>query len=404
MSAATLPYSPTQSMDTAMRGGEADTLFEHAPPIGLQRRLGLIRSDDFAVGRRALLVVLLAWVPILVLAVMESVSARPEIITPVLREVGLHARYLIAAPLLVLAEATCVPQLNAIVRHVRDGGFIEERNRGRLDDAVASTRRLLRSRTAEICVFALAYVVVLATILSRPHDQVPVWAHAAGSVPLYSLAGWWHMLVSLPLLLVLILGWLWRIALWSRLLWHVSRLDLRLVASHPDLRAGLSFLGQSVRALAMVAFALAIIAAGRSAHLVLTGGMLPTPHVVFAVILLLVIAALVVAPLLVFIPTLMRTWRQGTLAYDALAGRFGHDFERKWLARAADEDARDPSDFSAAADLYAVVANTHAIRLVPVGPKDLLVLAAALLLPFVPVLLLAVPSKVIWAHISSLLF
>jgi hypothetical protein len=404
MSAASLPYSPAHAMDTAMSRGEADTLFEHAPPVGLQRRLGLIRSDDPAIGRRALLVVLLAWVPLLVLAVVESVSARLDIITPVLREVGLHARYLIAAPLLVLAEATCVPQLNAIVRHVRDGGFIDERNRSRLDEAVASTHRLLRSRAAEICVFALAYVVVLTTILSRAPDQVPVWAQPAGSMPLYSLAGWWHMLVSLPLLLVLILGWLWRIVLWSRLLWRISVLDLKLVASHPDCCAGLSFLSQSVRALAMFAFALAIIAAGRSTHLVLSGGDLPTSLLAFNITLLLAIAALVVAPLLVFIPTLMRTWRQGTLAYDALADRFGHDFERKWLARTADESARDPSDFSAAADLYAVVANTHAIRLVPVGLKDLLALAVALLLPFVPVLLLAVPLKVIWAHISSLLF
>ncbi|QRM31293.1 hypothetical protein [Microvirga sp. VF16] len=387
-----------------MSRGDAEMLFEHAPPLGLQRRLGLLGSDDLAFRRRALMVILAAWMPLLVLAVLQSAWARVDLITPVLREVGLHTRYLIAAPLLVLAEATCVPQLNAIVRHISDGGFADERDRGRLDEAIASTRRLLRSRAAEICVFVLAYLIVLATILSRPLDQLPVWAQPVGGMPRYSLAGWWHMLVSLPLLLALILGWLWRLALWTRLLWHVSRLKLRLVASHPDRRAGLSFLGLSVRALAAVGLALAIIPAGRSANVVLGGSVLPTPHIVFNVALLLAIAALFIAPLLVFTPTLMRTWRQGALAHDALAERIGHAFEHRWLARKAEEDARDPSDFSAVADLYAVVENVHAIRLVPVGLKDLLALAVALLLPFVPVLLLAVPRDVIWAHISSLLF
>ena len=97
-------------------------------------------------------------------------------------------------------------------------------------------------------------------------------------MPIYSLAGWWHTLVSVPLLLLLIFGWCWRLALWTRLLWLIARLELRLVASHPDRCAGLSFLGHSVRAFAIVALALAVIVAGRSAHMSLLGGGLPTPY------------------------------------------------------------------------------------------------------------------------------
>jgi len=36
-------------------------------------------------------------------------------------------------------------------------------------------------------------------------------------------------LVSLPLLLVLFFGWLWRLFLWVRFLWCLSRLDLHLI-------------------------------------------------------------------------------------------------------------------------------------------------------------------------------
>jgi hypothetical protein len=120
---------------------------------------------------------------------------------------------------------------------------------------------------------------------------------------------------------------------------------------------------------------------------------------------MLSIAVLFVAPLLVFIPPLMRTWRRAMFEYNALADQVGHAFERKWLdAGKADQGALEVPDFSATADLYAVVANVHAIRFVPIDIKDLIALAVAMLLPFVPVVLLAFPLDVIWTQIKSLLF
>lgn len=378
------------------------TLFEHAPPAGLQQWLGLVRPDNLNIRRRALLVILVCWVPLIAFAIAQSPSTGADVIGSVFREVGLHARYLIAAPLLVLAEAVCAPELNAITRHFIDGGIIADRDRARFDEALASTRTLLQSNAAEVIVFALAYVLALTAVLSHPPDQLPAWAVPVGVMPRYSLAGWWHMLVSLPLLLALVFGWFWRLALWGRLLRRISHLELRLVASHPDRCAGLRFLSHSVGAFAIVGLALASIIAGRSAHVVLAGGGIPTPHLAFNVVLLVTIAALFTAPLLAFTPTLMRAWRCGTLAYDALAEQVGHAFEGKWLAQKADQAALDKPDFSATTDLYSVVANVHAIRFVPVELKDLIAIAAALLLPFVPVVLLAFPADVIWMQMKNL--
>jgi hypothetical protein len=380
-----------------------DALFEHAPLIRVQRRLGLIKPDNLNIYRRALLFGLIGWVPLILLAIVQSAVLHVDDVTPLLWQVGVHARYLLAVPLLVLAEAACVPRLNAIVRQFFDSGIVNERDRVRLDDVVASTGRLPQSST--VVVIALAYLVVLAALLSNSFDQLPPWAISGGITPIYSPVGWWHMLVSLPMLLVLIFGWMWRLALWARLLSFISHLELRIVASHPDHCAGLSFLGHSVRAFAIVVLALATIVAGRSAHMVLIGGALPTAHFLFNIAFMLSIMALFVAPLLVFTPTLMRTWRRGMFEYDALADRVGHAFERRWLgARDDDQGALEKPDFSVIADLYSVVANVHAIRIVPIDIKDIITLAVAVLLPFVPVVLLAFPLDAIWTYIKNLLF
>lgn len=382
------------------------TLFAHAPPMAVQRRLGLARPDQLHAGRRALLVVLIGWVPIVLLTLVQVALRGDDGITSLLFETGAHARYLVAAPLLIIAEGQCATRLGATVRTFIEAGLVPDARRAELEAAVASTRRLLDSTAAEIAAFALAYLVAVLSVVSYLPEEIPVWHKSAGIVPGYSAAGWWHVLVSLPLLLVLIFGWLWRLALWARLLWLISRLDLRLIASHPDHAAGLGFVGHSLSAFSIVALALATIAAGRSAHLVLLDGALPTPYLLFNLGFLAFLLALFVAPLLVFTPMLLLVWQRGTIEYGALAVRIGEAFEGRWLDRggSVDRAALEKPDFSATADLYSVASNVGAIRFVPFDLKNLIALTIALLLPFGPVVLLAIPIKTILQSLQKLLF
>ncbi len=45
-----------------------------------------------------------------------------------------------------------------------------------------------------------------------------------------SLAGWWLGCVSLPLFQFLLLRWYFRLFIWARFLWQVSRIELKLRA------------------------------------------------------------------------------------------------------------------------------------------------------------------------------
>jgi hypothetical protein len=380
-------------------------LFEYAPPMGVQCWLGLAGPGQLHVGRRAFFVVLIGWVPIVLLTLVQVAVHGGDGITSLLLETGVHARYLVAAPLLIVAEVQCAKYLSATVRFFTQTGLVPDERRVAFEAAVVSTRRLLKSTTAEAVVFALAYFVAFAVYL-HAHDELPTWHRPAGSVPVFSLSGWWHVFLSMPLLLVLILGWVWRLALWARLLWLISRLDLKLIASHPDHVGGLGFAGHSLRAFSIVALALATIVAGRSAHFVLLNGDLPTPNLWFSAAFLVFVLAILTIPLLVFTPSLLQAWQRGSVEYGVLAGRIGGAFEAKWLERggSVNRTALEEPDFSATADLYAVASNVYSIRFVPVDLKDLIALAVALLVPFVPVLLLALPANVILESLKKLLF
>src|SRR6266705_2184368 len=63
-----------------------------------------------------------------------------------------------------------------------------------------------------------------------------------------SLAGIWYGYLSLPLFQFLLLRWYFRLFIWTRFLWQVSRIELSLVPTHPDRVGGLGFLTRTVYA------------------------------------------------------------------------------------------------------------------------------------------------------------
>jgi hypothetical protein len=111
-----------------------DALFEHAPPSGVQQRLGLLNRNDRRIGQRAIVFALVGWVPLVALAGLQSALHGGDDIVALAWQVGVHARYLVAVPLLVLAEAACAPQLNYIARHFIASGIVDERDRGPAPD------------------------------------------------------------------------------------------------------------------------------------------------------------------------------------------------------------------------------------------------------------------------------
>jgi hypothetical protein len=220
-----------------------------------------------------------------------------------------------------------------------------------------------------------------------------------------SFAGWWHALVSVPLLTVLFFGWLWRLFLWGRLLRQLSRLDLQLIPAHPDHVAGLKFVGHSLRAFSLLGCALGAIVAGFVANHVVHAGIQLAAYFYLIGGSVVCVLILFSGPLLAFSGKLLRARRRGIFAYGALALGEGQQFERKWLNRAGhlDEGVLEVPDFSATTDLYQVVSNVYDMGTIPLDLKDLIPLVIATLLPFVPVALMAVPLNVLLRQLANLL-
>jgi hypothetical protein len=380
-------------------------LLEGGPPHWLQRSLGLIKPGYPMIARRAKLVVLVGWVPLVVLAIAQSIILRNQLAKSFFSDFAVYARSLIAAPLFILAEADCIPRLDRVARHFLVAGLITEPDRARFDDAVSSTRRLLGSGLAELIVAILAYGLVAFLLIDVPPDELPSWYWLKSDYQVFSLAGWWNALVSVPLFILLFFGWLWRAFLWARFLWLMTRLDLRLIPGHPDHAGGLMFVGDSLRAFWLVSFALGAVVAGQVANrITLYGESLVTfKHIVIGLAVFVLI--LFAGPLTLFIGKLRETKRRGDFVYGALASEVGRQFEHDCLTRerGANEEAPNAQDFSLHSNIYGIVANVYGMKDFPFGLRNLGLLVAAALLPFVPVALMVMPLKVIIKDFAKML-
>jgi hypothetical protein len=375
--------------------------FDGGGLIWLERRVGLCAPGRPQSIRRALLVVGAGWVPLLVLCAIQSALGQDGL-GSFLRDFAVHARSLIAAPILVLAQHPCVAHLSAIARHFFRAGIVSGDQVPRFAAAASSTAAMRESPLAALFIWLVAIggVVLLAAYV--PAEAFMRWQRgglALGSSP----AGWWQIAVSIPLLLALVLDWLWRLFLWTRFLWLCARLKLRLVASHPDRSAGLRFLGYSVQAFSPVGLALGTIAAGTLANRITYYGASLDSFLNMILVLAGLVVILFTAPLLVFVPTLMRVWRDGTLQHGALAGRLGHELERKWSDVPVDESTLGAPDFSATTDLYQVAGNVWDVRVVPVGFLSLAFLAVTTLAPFAVIALMFMPIDAILEDLAGFL-
>lgn len=391
------PSPADEDDDVDLRSVLRDSLF-----IRAGNRFSLLRPGWLNVRRRTWLVALISWVPLPVLVLWQAALVGGGDVLSFAREAGVHARCLVATPLLVLAEATCAPRLNAIINQFLDGDLVPPESRLRFRAALVSTQKLMSSHVAEVVTVVLTYSLVAAAIGSLSPQELPAWMNGPYG---FSLAAWWYLMASMPMLIILMLCWLWRLLLWGRLLWLLARLKLSLSASHPDQVGGLGFVGHSVRAFIVPGVALSTVVAGRAMHDIINTGAISIPHLIVNLGLLALAIFLLVAPLFTFMPTLARLRHYAVIEFGALGRRVGIGFEADWLKdKATIEVPPAPrQDISYTTDLYAIIANAQSIRLLPIERRGVVALILSMAVPFAPVVLLLVPLATILQVCKDLL-
>jgi hypothetical protein len=358
--------------------------------------------------RRVLAAVLLTWVPLVLLSIAEGHAWGTGVTLPLLYDAELHVRLLVALPLMILAELAVHQRMRPVVGQFLDRGLIPDAARAQFDGAVVSAIRLRNSVAAEVLLIAFVYIVGVGFVWrTQVALDVSSWYGARMDGRLQpSLAGWWLGGVSLPVFQFLLLRWYFRLFIWARFLWHVSKIHLRFVPTHPDRAGGLGFLGAVAYAFTPVLLAQGAMLAGMIANQIFfAGATLPE----FKLELIGTVALMVftiLGPLLVFGPQLEAAKRAGLREYGTLAQRYVREFDSKWLRGGAPEGEPliGSADIQSLADLGNSYEVVRGMRFVPFTVQVVVQLAVTTLAPVVPLTLTMISLEQLLEQLLKVVF
>jgi hypothetical protein len=358
--------------------------------------------------QRIVVITLIAWLPLLILSALQGQAWGRGAVVPFLLDVEAQVRFLIALPLLIVAELVVHQRMRLVVRQFLERDLIPKSALPYFDAAIKSAFRLRNSVIAEILLIGFVYVV---GVLLFWRHYVALATATWYAVPTpdgieFSLAGIWYGYVSLPVYQFLLVRWYYRLFIWMRFLWHVSRIELALVPTHPDRVGGLGFLSNTVYAFMPLALAHGAMLAGPIANRIFyLGAALPEFKVEIAVVVIFLLL-LVFGPLLLFSPQLAHAKRTGNREYGALAARYVREFDAKWVRGGASADERlvGSGDIQSLADLANSFEVVRTMQFAPITKDAFLRLVAATVIPVVPLALTMMPLEELLRKLLGIIF
>jgi hypothetical protein len=364
-------------------------------------------GDALELARRRILAIsLFAWLPLAALALFDG-DAFGNVAVPFFADVEVHVRFLVAVPLLVGAELLVHMRIRPVAGEFLARGLVPDESLERFRECLRAAFRLRNSVAAEVAMLAAIYGLGIPFVWRHfgAFDVATWYSRPAAQGAQLTLAGYWYAYVSVPLFQFLLLRWYFRIFIWMRFLWQVSRIRLNVSAMHGDLNAGLGFLGGTVFAFVPLLMAHGALLAGNVANRIFhLGGTLMDARYEIALFVAYLLV-LVFAPLTVFAGQVNEAKRRASREYGRLSQRYVRDFEAKWLAGGvpAKDSPLGQGDIQSLADLGSALATSRATRTVPITREAVMKLAIAALLPLAPLLLTVIPAEELAKRLLKLL-
>ncbi|MCQ8181658.1 hypothetical protein NP603_11105 [Methylomonas sp. SURF-1] len=375
---------------TDYRDDEDFSLVLGGPLYQLFMRARIGSCADTLLKRRIMVISLFSWLPMLALSLLFRDQGAESIKVPFLYDIDVHVRFLLAIPLMLLAERVVHQRIAPLVKQFRQREIVPDDALPRFQAIVDSALALRNSVLIEVILLVLVFTAGHYLWSHQMVLETATWFSVAydGQSRL-SPAGYWYSYVSIPVFQFLLIRWYFRLVIWMRFLWQIARMPLSLIPTHPDRAGGLGFLGGSAAAFLPFILAQTVLVAGMIANRIFHEGASLVAFKSEIAATLVFILLTIFAPLCAFAPKLAQTKRQGLLEYGNLACRYVRDFDRKWLRTAPppDESLVGSADIQSLADLAGSFDVVKEMRPFPFDKAMVLQTAVVALLPVSPLLL-----------------
>jgi hypothetical protein len=341
----------------------------------------------------------ITWVPLMLLAMAEWGIAGD--VAPIVTDLSVHARLVIALPLFVVAERLLDRTANVAVARAFDEGYVPAASQERVRHMLGRVARWRDAPLPESLLLVLAVAVGVASLAGL---IAPAGAIQGTGMAHHGATRSFYALLALPLFQFLLWRSLFRWVLWVRVLFGLSRVPLRLQPAHADRRAGIGFLKiPSVFFCASMLVATSSVLCAGWATQVRSGSVVleALRPVFFAYVLIGIVIAF--APLLAFVPQLFQARIVGKKQYGGLVSDYVQRFHERWIVSPDRRDLLGTADLQALADLStSYQENVEKISVFLFSSRDWIALLIGAFIPAIPLLFLVAPAHDVIRRILGL--
>jgi hypothetical protein len=375
------------------------------PLYRFYQRFWLLLPPLELLKRRMFVVTMIVWLPLLLLSMKDGVTFSGVQI-PFFYDLDTHVRFLGSLNLLIAAELFAHQLIGLIMQQFPERDLISLQDRPAFSESISSTLRLRDSAVVEFLLLIFVFTAGHWVWNRYSILDVTTWySFVVDGKSQVSLAGYWYAFVSLPIFQFILMRWYFRIFIWYRFLWKISRLNLQLNSLHPDRAGGFGFMGRSVFAFVPVLLAHTVLLSGMIANRIWHEGAVVTSFTSEIIGILFFLILLVFLPLTFFLPQMIRTKKTGVLSYGAIALRYVNDFRRKWI----DPNLKDNKNMLGSSDIQSLadLSNSFQVQggmgLMPFNHKTIILLVIVISLPLFPLVLTMIPLESILAKMISII-
>jgi hypothetical protein len=343
-------------------------------------------------GKLVLMGLCLTWLPLVIITFIEG-TLYSGIQLSFLKDVAMQARLLVALPILIMIKPVIDHKVVEVTKYLSEALMSPEDRHDIVTRAFHRAKKLTSSALTEVIllliVIGLTISLVKGGVYSALEGGTTSWmaSNKSGNQSL-SFSGDWAVFFSIPVFSFLLIRWLWRYLIWMLLLFRLSKSRLNLLATHPDRAGGLGIIILAQRNFNLIFVAGSAVISGQ-----LMAQLMKYPDSFntirnLGIAYIVLCLALVLFPLVFFMGKLVTTKQQGLLRLSKLGATLSDKFEREWenelpIERRISEKQVDPSMIYDYAGIYD---SLQRLRTIPVTIREIIGMALALFIPFIPIL------------------
>jgi len=349
-------------------------------------------ADPSNTPRKIIFFVAITWLPLLIMTLISGLFWTDRVQIPFVYDFPVHIRFLLAIPMLLMAEIIVDERVKLIVNQFNTAGLIHEEGKNDFELAKVKADRMVESLWAE----AIILLLIIGNIAFRwvTHEvTVSSWQFPEiNADQKISQAAVWLLTVSVPLFQFIILRWLWRWIVWFRLLQLISKTPLNLTPTHPDKAGGIGFLGEPPAPFSMVTVTFGIVISGIIAGRMIFFHELLSAYYPLIGVFVFICILINILPLLIFFKVLRITRIRGIFEYSALIQKHHLEFTTKWFKSAStDELLIGNPDISSMCDFTPVYDSIENMHPFPFDFKIMLATVIVSIFPLLPLVALMMP-------------